>query len=382
MLGHVDGTRPEAPSDGGTPEPVLLDGRYRLDGVLGRGALGVVHRAHDVLLERDVAVKVLPGVDDDTDAYLRNQAEIRVLAGLHHPGLVTLYDAGTVDDAHGGRQVYLVMELVDGPTLAERLRHGRLSTEQTARVGRDIALALAAVHEREIIHRDIKPANILLTGPDSLDGTDGTAGPTVKVADFGIARLADGTRLTMTGVTLGTVRYLSPEQATGVGLGPASDIYTLGLVLIECATGRPAFSGTTAEAALARLAGPPDVPADLDPDLVGLLTRMTQMSPDDRPAAREVAAELAALADADGTRVLPVTPGPTGTGPGVKGSTRRLGPSRAALVAGALALLTTGVLLVGQHLREPQSPPAQPVYPTVPGTLGDSLVRLQTSVQP
>ena len=382
MLGHVDGPQVGAPSDDGTPEPVVLDGRYRLDSVLGRGAIGAVHRAHDLLLDRDVAVKVLPAVDEDTDELLRNQTEIRALATLDHPGLVTLYDAGSVEHVDGSQQVYLVMELVDGPTLAQRLRRGKLDVEQTARVGRDIAAALAEVHEREIIHRDIKPANILLTKADALDGVTGRAGPTVKLADFGIARLADATRMTMTGITLGTVRYLSPEQATGGRLDPASDIYTLGLVLIECATGRPAFSGTTPEVAVARLAAPPEVPAELGPELGGLLTRMTVMAPQERPTALEVAAELAALVGTDGTQVLPVTPNGRTSDVPVRRLPRRLRTSRPVLAAGAVALLTTGAILVGLQVFGPDRVPDPPVYPAVQGPLGDALVRLQTSVEP
>ena len=144
-----------------------------------------------------------------------------MLATLSHPGLVTLHDAGTVHGDDGSEQVYLVMELVEGPTLAERLRDGALDVEQTARVGRDVAAALATVHERDIVHRDIKPANMLLTSADALDTTRRRGEPAVKLADFGIARLADATRLTMTGMTLGTMSYLSPEQATGSELGPA-----------------------------------------------------------------------------------------------------------------------------------------------------------------
>lgn len=380
MLGHVDGSRPEAPSDDGAPEPTLLDGRYLLDSMLGRGAMASVHRARDVLLGRDVAVKVFPAVHEDTDDLMRNRAEIKALASLHHPGLVTLYDAGSVEHPDGSQQVYLVMELVDGPTLAERLRGEQLDAEQTARVGREIAEALAQVHERDIIHRDIKPANILLTSPHALDVPGRDGGPTVKLADFGIARLADSTRLTMTGITLGTVRYLSPEQATGVALGPPSDIYALGLVLLECVTGRPAFSGTTAEVALARLAAPPDVPAELGPELSGLLERMTRMAPEDRPAAAEVAAGFAALVASDRTLALAYTPEPVAAV--TESRWHRLRTSRALLAAGAIALLATGALLIGQRVSATDPPPDAPAYPTVQGTLGVSLDQLQRSVEP
>lgn len=386
MLGHVDLPPTVPPSD--APEPIVVDGRYRLDGVLGRGGMATVHRAHDILLGRDVALKVFPEVHGE-DELMRNRAEVLVLAALSHPALVMLYDAGTDLRPDGGQQDYLVMELVGGPTLSERLRRAPLHHAQAARVGRDIAEALAVVHAQDVIHRDIKPGNILLTGPDALE--TGDAGePAVKLADFGIARLIDGTRLTMTGQTLGTVLYLSPEQARGEALAPSSDIYSLGLVLIECLTGRPAFAGTTTESAIARLVSPPRIPEDIDAELAALLTRMTLMTPDERPSADEVAAALAALASPDRTLALPaaaappseeqstdaVPAAPTPTG------TRRRHPRRALLSAGAALLLAAGGLLVAQQVSASDEPSDAPSYPAVDGRLGDALTELQESVQP
>ena len=384
MLEHV---REALPHSSEPDERPLLGGRYRLDEVLGRGGMATVHRAHDLLLERDVAVKVFPAVLDGTDEILRNRAEIRVLATLSHAGLVTLHDAGTVHGEDGSEQVYLVMELVEGPTLAERLRDGPLDVEQTARVGRDVAEALATVHEQDIVHRDIKPANMLLTSAGALDATRGGADPAVKLADFGIARLAGATRLTMTGMTLGTMSYLSPEQAAGSELGPASDVYGLGLVLLECVTGRPAFTGTMAEVATARLIAAPDVPVDLDPRLGDLLSRMTRMAPHERPDAREVARELSAiLAVASGeTLVLPAAESPTVASPSLESPDTPSRPrrwARPALVGGAVVLLLGGTLLVGQLAADGQTPTAPPSYPTVDGPLGESLMQLQESVEP
>lgn len=418
MLEHVS----ESPPDSSEPdEGPLLGDRYRLDEVLGRGGMATVHRAHDVLLGRDVAVKVFPAVLADADDLLRNRAEIRVLATLSHPGLVTLHDAGTVHGDDGSEQVYLVMELVEGPTLAERLRDGPLDVDQTARVGRDVAAALATVHERDIIHRDIKPANILLTSADSLDATRRRGAPAVKLADFGIARLADATRLTMTGMTLGTMSYLSPEQATGGELGASSDVYGLGLVLLECATGRPAFTGTMAEVMTARLITPPEVPVDLDPRLGDLLSRMTRIEQHERPGAGEVAHELAEiLAGSTGeTLVMPVAetqvsaaptlaetsvaPAPTlaetrvapvavaADEPGTETATvptpgrwaRSARSTRAALVGGAVVLLTGGTLLVGQLAAGDGATSSDPPsYPAVEGAVGEALTTLQKSVEP
>lgn len=379
MLGHVDGTRTGSPSE---PEDTVLDGRYRLEGTLGHGGMATVHRAHDLLLGRAVAVKVFPMVHQGDDELLRNRAEILVLAALSHPALVTLYDAGAVELPDGGRQDYLVMELVDGPTLAERLHRGPLDDVQTARVGRDVAEALAEVHAQGVIHRDIKPGNVLLTGADALDLHD-TSAPAVKLADFGIARLVDGTRLTLTGQTLGTVSYLSPEQATGSGLGTPSDVYSLGLVLIECASGRPAFSGTPAEVAVARLTAAPEVPPTVGAGLGALLTRMTAMAPEDRPSAAEVAVALAAMVPSERTLRLPTTD-PLGPVPGppepTRRSHRRLRP--ALLAAGVAVLLTVGGLAVTEQVSQPDATPAPPTYPAVDGSLGESLTRLQESVEP
>lgn len=357
--------------------------------------MATVHRAHDLLLGRDVALKVFPVVHGDDDALRRTRAEVLVLAALSHPGLVMLYDAGAVQHPDGGQQDYLVMELVDGPTLSERLRRARLDQAQVARLGRDLAEALAVVHAQGVIHRDIKPGNILLTGPDALEA-DEAGGPAVKLADFGIARLVDGTRLTVTGQALGTVVYLSPEQAGGSALAPSSDIYSLGLVLIECLTGRPAFSGTTTETAIARLVTPPQVPEDIDPALGALLQRMTRISPEDRPSADEVAAGFAgfaALAPSDRTMQVP-TADPTVAALPPKTSVDLPAPEesdeqqrrprrtrRALLSAAVVVLLAGGGLVVADHASS-DAPSDPPTYPTVQGRLGEALTQLQESVQP
>lgn len=327
---------------------VLLDDRYRLEDVLGRGGMATVYRAHDLVLDRDVAVKLFPPVPDDGDDLLRHQSEMRVLAQLSHPGLVTLHDAGAAHAGGPARQTYLVMELVDGPTLADRLTEGPLSPRHTARLGRQVAEALAAVHAADVVHRDVKPANVLLVDRDRLAAAASedpaaalTTGPIVKLADFGIARLADGARLTVTGTTLGTATYLSPEQAAGQPVGPATDVYALGLVLLECLTGRKSFTGTVVEVAAARLNTSPAVPTEFGPEWVVVLQGMTRMRPEERLTATEAATRLAALAE-DGvstgevptgvhalaTRAMPAGP----TGPAVGG--QDLGPaSRAALPA-------------------------------------------------
>ncbi len=178
------------------------------------------------------------------------------------------------------------MELVDGTTLARVLDDGPLDRQRTAAIGTQLAGALAYVHERGVVHRDIKPANVLMGGR----GCD-----VAKLTDFGVARLIDSTRLTVHGTTLGTANYLSPEQTTGGDVGPASDVYSLALVLLECLTGQVAYPGYGVEAALARLHRPPTVPAWLDPAWRDLLAAMTAFDAADRPGAAEVAGRLGAL---------------------------------------------------------------------------------------
>ncbi|MGW6130743.1 protein kinase domain-containing protein [Cellulomonas sp. NPDC055163] len=307
---------------------VLAD-RYRLDGVLGQGGMATVHRAHDLVLGRDVAVKLFPPVAEGADELQRHQAEMRVLARLNHPGLVTLHDAGSVPAGGPLRQTYLVMELVPGRTLADRLLPGALPPAHVAHLGRQVADALVVVHAAGVVHRDIKPANVLLAGDDPVDRLGdarlvddagrGAGELRAKLADFGIARLSDGARLTVTGTTLGTASYLSPEQATGSAVGPASDLYSLGLVLLECLTGERTFTGTALEAVAARLTSAPAVPGRFGAAWSDLLVAMTAREPRDRPTAAEVAVRLAVLAEEPvgtgatpaPTMASPVVPAPT-----------------------------------------------------------------------
>lgn len=281
---------------------VVLDGRYRIEDVIGHGGMSTVYRAHDEVLDRDVAVKLFPPTPDG-DESLRHQAEMRVLARLSHPNLVTLHDAGSAFAGRAAPQTYLVMELVPGPTLADLLATGPLSERQTARVGRQLAEALTAVHEADVVHRDIKPANVLLVRretaePDAHPDAH-TTGPLVKIADFGIARLTDGARLTMTGTTMGTATYLSPEQASGAEVGPPTDVYALGLVLLECLTGRKAFTGTVMEVAAARLTHDPVIPTALGRRWCDVLEAMTRRDPLARLTMAEVAERLDEIALSD-----------------------------------------------------------------------------------
>jgi tRNA A-37 threonylcarbamoyl transferase component Bud32 len=265
----------------------LLDGRYRLESKIGSGGMATVYRGLDEVLGRTVAVKLFrDGTADPADAE-RKASETRVLASLNHHALVTLFDAkiGTGDDA------YLVMEYVEGPTLAERIAQAPVSREDLADMALDLADALHVVHEAQIVHRDLKPSNVLLRSVS-------TPGPSfrAKLADFGIAYLVDSARLTTPGTLIGTAAYLSPEQVRGAEPAPSADVYALGLVLIESLTGQRVFPQTGLhEALFARLEQAPTVPSSVGYEWKSLLTAMTAQQPEDRPTALDVAIAVRAM---------------------------------------------------------------------------------------
>ena len=220
-------------------------GPYEIVSLLGAGGMGQVYRARDTKLNRDVAIKtLLPDVANDPSRLARFSREAQVLASLNHPNIGAIYG---LEDSGNVRA--LVMELVEGPTLAHRIASGAMPLEETLRIASQIAEALEAAHERGIIHRDLKPANIKVR----LDGS-------VKVLDFGLAKAfgsndagADAmnaptvsVHTTEPGVILGTPAYMSPEQAAGKAVDKRSDLWTFGVVLFEMLTGRPVFTGETA----------------------------------------------------------------------------------------------------------------------------------------
>ena len=256
-------------------DTLLLADRYRLGEVLGTGGVAQVRRARDVLLARDVAVKLFQPGADLADAR-RIDNEICALAGLSHPGLVTVYDADP-----GGETPYVVLELIEGRTLRDRVNDGPMAVEDVRRLGAALADALAHVHERGFVHRDVKPSNILLDDDDR-----------PRLADFGLVRIMGDAGVTRTGLVVGTAAYLSPEQVRNEEVSAAADVYALGLVLLECLTGRRVYEGAEVEAAVARLHRPPELPDDLPFDLVRLLSRMTSLSAARRPSARECAEAL------------------------------------------------------------------------------------------
>ena len=255
---------------------LVLDDRYALEEIIGRGGMADVYRATDRLLLRQVAVKL---VREATEPGVRERFvdEARTLASLNHTGLITLLDAGILDD-----RPFLVMELVEGPTLSGRIAQGPMEPERVRVIGRQLAAALGHAHGQGVVHRDVKPSNVLLCGDDR-----------VLLADFGIARLVGSAQHhTRTGGTVGSPAYLSPEQVAGEEVGPEADVFSLGLVLLECLTGVRAYSGSAIEVALARLHRAPEIPDGVEPAWRSLISRMTRRDPAERPTATEVATLL------------------------------------------------------------------------------------------
>ncbi|MFI6509882.1 serine/threonine-protein kinase [Streptosporangium sp. NPDC050855] len=282
----------------------LLGGRYRPLGRIASGGMGEVWRARDDLLGREVAVKLLRAhVAEDPEFRRRFRSEARIAAGLSDPGIAQVFDYGEAEGV-----AYLVMELVPGQSLAGILtRDGRLPPEVTLDVVHQTARALHAAHSGGIIHRDIKPGNLLVT----------EAG-VIKITDFGIARVLEAAPVTQTGMLLGTAQYVSPEQASGEPLTPATDIYSLGVVAYECLAGRAPFTADTQVAIALMHIGepPPPLPDDVPPMVRDLVMACLSKDPLRRPAgARELSERADVLLDAltaSGTTGLGMLTDPAG----------------------------------------------------------------------
>ncbi len=261
----------------------IADGRYRVERVLGEGAMAKVLLAHDAELGREVAVKLLDeGLAADPSFRARFAREARIAAGLSHPNIVTVFDVGEAD----GRP-FIVMELVPGRTLEERLRRdGAVPANDVVAIARQVCAGLEHAHANGLVHRDLKPGNLI-------ERDDGT----IKIADFGIARAVEGTELTEAGTVVGTAAYLAPEQAEAGTVTSATDLFALGAVLYELLTGRQPWKvESLAQLAARREVTPPELPAETPPGLRAAIERSLRPDAEDRPSS---AAEFARLLDGD-----------------------------------------------------------------------------------
>ena len=327
------------------PTRALLAGRYRLEHVIGRGGMSTVYRATDTVLGRTVAVKVLlAGLAAEDQAYIaRFEREARAAAALRNPAVVSVYDVGVDGDTR-----FIVMEHVAGRSLGELLKDSKpLELEQAVRIGREVAAALGAAHAAGIVHRDIKPANVMIA-------EEGT----VKVLDFGVARMLDGTTITQTASVLGTAAYMAPERALGEPGDERSDIYSLGCLMYAMLTGTPPFKADHAAALLHQQVNAkprpvrklrPEVPAAL----AALIGETLAKSPARRPQSAYAVRDRLAV---------PVDP----TAPTIPLAARRPRPShhrRALIAALATAAITLLVLLLGSGGGTPKQAPAAARHP-------------------
>ncbi len=295
----------------------VLGNRYELEDLLGQGGMAQVYRARDRVLGRPVAIKILRAeYTGDATLVARFQREARAAANLVHPNIVAIYDVG-----QEGSLYYIVMEFVSGPTLKEIIRQrAPLPVDFALRVAEQVCSALEYAHRHEVIHRDVKPQNILLSEDEEI----------VKVADFGIAKSRLDPDSTADRLALGTVKYISPEQARGADVLPQSDIYSLGVVLYEMLTGQQPFDGETPiSIAVQQIETPPLPPRQINPYLPipveSIVLRAMSKDPHDRfPSARDMrmALERYRLAGVEMTGPIP--------SPVVVGSSTTVPPVRAA----------------------------------------------------
>jgi serine/threonine-protein kinase len=261
-------------------------GRFEIVGELGKGAMGIVYKATDPLLNRAVAIKTInlsADQDEMADFEARFQLEAKAAGGLNHPNIVTVYDIG-----NAGNVAYLAMELLEGAELRARMTSGaRLPIADAAGIAMQVAEGLAYAHQHGVVHRDIKPANIMIV-------RDGL----VKITDFGIARMRSADVRTQTGVMLGSPKYMSPEQVLGKRAEPGSDIFSLGVILYEMLTGKAPFTGADVNALMFQIVNlAPPAPSSINAQVPAMLdfivAKALAKAPDERYAnARELAADL------------------------------------------------------------------------------------------
>ncbi len=261
-------------------ETNVLAGRYRLDRLLGEGAMGRVWLGYDLLIHRPVAVKQILSAAPDAGLVERALREARSAGSLHHPNVVAVHDLLLIDGLP-----HVVMEYVDGSTLAERMEHGPMDPREVAAIGSGIAAGLAAAHAIGITHRDVKPANILIDKAD-----------VAKLADFGIARIEEHPGMTGTGTLIGTVAYMAPEAALGERVGPPADMWSLGATMFAAVEGRLVFEGTNTINILSQLITKPVRPPERPTPLNLLVYELLDRDPARRPTAAQAQLRLTQMA--------------------------------------------------------------------------------------
>ncbi|MDP9266267.1 MAG: serine/threonine protein kinase, partial [Chloroflexota bacterium] len=297
-----DADPPDPPTSSGLQGTVVSD-RYRIEREVGRGGMATVFLAHDLKHGREVALKFIHAQLADGLATERFRREIALLASLQHPHILPLYDSGESDGA-----LFYVMPFIAGETLRGRLeREHRLPVEDAIRIAREVADALAYAHGHDVIHRDVKPENILMLEGHAL------------VGDFGIARALDraaGRRLTDAGFAVGTLSYMSPEQASGDPVDGRSDLYSLGCVIYEMLTGDVPYSGATAMAVLAQRHTAPVIPvrqrrAEVPATVDAAVVKALALAPEDRfQSIAEFSEALSRTEPATGSGVAPLRVSP------------------------------------------------------------------------
>jgi serine/threonine-protein kinase len=364
-----------------THTSALVAGRYRLEGRIAVGGAGEVWRGIDQVLDRPVAVKLLRAeYAQHPETFARFRSEARHAGSLSHPKIAQIYDFGE------GELSYLVMELVDGPSLAGVLGGGPLDPGRALDMVAQAAAGLEAAHRAGLVHRDIKPGNLLL-GP----------GGQLKITDFGISHAAGAAPVTGTGLLLGTPAYLAPERVAGQSATPASDLYSLGVVAWECLVGTPPFTGSPVEVAVAHRDRPlPSLPGTVPADVAALVADLTAKDPLARPPGAGAVAERAGrLRDAMTSRStlrLTIWPDrfaaqaqalPKLAGPGRRLRGRMLSGRAAVLGAGALiTAVIVGALLSGLLGQAASRPPTAPPSATVaagPGASAAGTVEVSSS---
>ncbi|PWU43632.1 serine/threonine protein kinase [Micromonospora globispora] len=352
---------------------LVLSGRYRLDDRVATGGMGDVWRATDLVLGRQVAVKVLlPALVSDPDFIARFRAEARIMASLRSAGIVQVFDCGEDELPDGSHADYLVMEFVEGEPLSKRIEAaGQLEVGETMSVVAQVAQALHAAHARGIVHRDVKPSNLLVQ-------EDGT----VVLVDFGVARSTNVTSITSTNAVPGTALYMAPEQAAGRPVSGATDIYALGAVAYCCLTGGPPFTGDNPlQVAVRHLDDePPELPHEIPQAVRDLVARALAKDPADRYPTGAAMAKAAREAISDSpTAMVPVAlrgaTGPATTRDDLPtvatvpagGSAGRRG--RRGTLVGALAAVLVALTALGAALgaaRSADGPPATTIETTAP----------------